>query len=228
MAKTSPIPNNETEEKSDFQQLYDIDISPFVETLSISGREMDYLEWATAWRLAKEFDPEAKFQIHWSPNAEPYYKTGLGYFVFCSVSLRGITENDVYAIDTKDLPNASDVSNAHQRCLVKCLGRHGLGLKLWEKRKREKLHAEEPAPKSNQSSWHVPSSSEFRFTFGKFKDKTFSEIKPEELTGYMAWLKSQPDQQKNAWIFTSYELWKKAGRLTGETPPPPGDADLPF
>lgn len=136
--------------KENFKTLYDIDVSPYIQTYQSGGVDIEYIEWATAWRLAKEFDPLVTFTIHWSENHEPYFKTELGYFVHCSVDLRGAVESDVYALNPK---TTEDVATAHQRCLVKCLGRHGLGLKLWEKKEREELKRQrlELIPKSSVS-----------------------------------------------------------------------------
>lgn len=130
-------------EKSLFQTLYDIDVSPHVQTLTISGRTMEYLEWATAWRLAKEVDPKATFKIHWPDERTPYFPTPCGVFVHCEVTVKGTTADDVYSLDKPD-PTSFDITNAHQRCLVKCLGRLGLGLKLWETQEREKLTTTPP------------------------------------------------------------------------------------
>lgn len=250
MKNEAKILESDVEELSIFEQLYAIDISPFLQTMTIGGRELEYLEWATAWRLAKQFDPNAFFHIRWANPTEPYFKTELGYFVCVEVTIRERVEFDIYAIDTKEMPTASDITNAHQRCLVKCLGRHGLGLKLWEKKEREKLKVDlsrgaptlssHQGPSSLQRKSVLPSSSEYRMGIPKNRSlgKTLDEMGVKSVQDdFQYWANRISNEGKPAGgevkkFLDHAEAWLKAVQVsqgkTFDQPPPFEDGDIPF
>jgi hypothetical protein len=130
----APIENTDI-----FKRLYSVDIAPFIEPMGNTA--ITYMEWSTVWRLANENSKHIHYEVHWFREGEqavPYLETALGYFVQVSVTIDGRTETEIYSLEQKT-PRADDVSVAHQRALVKCIGRHGLGLQLWEKKSREAL-----------------------------------------------------------------------------------------
>ena len=124
--------------ESSFNKLYAIDCAQlFKQKESFGGKMVDYLEWATAWKILKRNYPDATYEIKKYDNA-PYLKTEFGVFVEVSVTIEGKTETEIYPVTDGKYepiakPDARDIADAHQRALVKAIARHGLGLSAWEK-----------------------------------------------------------------------------------------------
>lgn len=135
------VEQNFGDQRDIFTRLYEIDVSPYIQTMTFNGRSSDYLEWATAWRLVREAFPSAHYEVHWfkeDENLVPYLHTKVGFFVQVTVTIEERKETDLYPIDENEVA-AFDVAVAHQRALVKCLGRHGFALKLWERTERDEM-----------------------------------------------------------------------------------------
>jgi hypothetical protein len=116
-----------------FKKLYDFNAAQYVESYS---NGMDYISWASTWRLVKTMYPSASWYIHdFVVNGVnyPYLETKYGVFVRVSVEINGFVETDTYALSDKVI-TADSIANAHQRALCKACGRHGFALKLWESR----------------------------------------------------------------------------------------------
>ena len=63
----------------------------------------------------------------------PFLKTECGYFVEVAVLVQGITRSQVYPVlDARntpiECPNRFNINTSIQRCLVKAIALHGLGL----------------------------------------------------------------------------------------------------
>lgn len=223
-----------------FKRLYELDISPHVQSMSYGGRSMDYLEWSTAWRLAREAFPDITYQIQWFPGTDgrslPFLQSPLGVFVQVSVTIRERVETEIYPV-TDEKVTAHEIANAHQRALVKCLGRHGLGLKLWETEAREKLSSEHPKQTSPVSS------GEYRYSVSKTSrnyGKTFDEIGLPGVMNDVAYWKNRlkMDQKPASGEVKKFldhaEVWLKSNqsvkqKVSGDSEPPPiDDGDIPF
>jgi hypothetical protein len=149
----SPLKLSQESPKSVFETLYNLDISDHVQTRMQGGRQIDYLEWATAWKLAKEVYPTCSFTIQENKEGLPYFETPYGLMVHVSVQIEDRCESDWYPVDAgREGITTFEIAVAHQRALVKTLGRHGLGLKLWEKAEREEMTSGRVEPKPSQPS----------------------------------------------------------------------------
>jgi hypothetical protein len=236
-------------------RLYDLDISPCVQTREEhwtdkygkeKSRTLQYLEWATAWRLVREIYPSATFKIHDFKEGDkevPYNKTNLGTFVRVTVTIEGREESDTYPVNAKD-EDADGIAYTHQRALVKCLGRHGLGLKLWEKEARDKLVGSEHPAKSG--SLPLPPG-EYRFGIKNTRNygKTLDEIGLPGVTNDLQYwhnrlkMEGKPAtgevkkfiENAEAWVKAKNAVTKKASgsslRVDTSDEPPPFD-DIPF
>jgi len=117
-----------------FQELYKIDVMPYLEKKG----QFSYLSWSHAERLLYERHPDAKVETK-RFNGMPYLETPYGFFVEVAITINGyeksemlpVYDNRYNVIMHNDL-DAADILNSIQRCKVKALARHGLGLKVYE------------------------------------------------------------------------------------------------
>lgn len=122
-----------------FESLSEIDVTEFVKTKG----GFNYLSWAFAIStLLKKF-PEATWHVHEFPfykdgheYAMPYLHTPLGYFVKVSVTIDGITRTQLHPVlDHRnkpiEKPTTFEINTSTQRCIVKTIGLHGLGLYIY-------------------------------------------------------------------------------------------------
>jgi hypothetical protein len=116
--------------------------NPFVELSKINVTEyiekkgqFSYLSWPFAVSQLRQFDPAATWEVKRFCDM-PYMQTDLGYFVEVAVTVKGITLSQIHPIlDAKNrpipVPTAFDVNTSIQRCLVKAIALHGLGLSIY-------------------------------------------------------------------------------------------------
>ncbi|MDA2434520.1 DUF1071 domain-containing protein [Bacillus cereus] len=114
-----------------FSKLAQIDCSEHVEK---KGR-FSYLSWAWAVKKLREVDPKATWEIKRFDGA-PYLKTDCGYFVEVEVTVQGLPLSQIHPIlnnQNKPIaePNSFDINTSIQRCLVKAIALHGLGLYIY-------------------------------------------------------------------------------------------------
>lgn len=113
------------------------DVSKEVEQ---KGR-FDYLSWAWAWAFVKEKYPSATFEKHIfhdnQNNPLPFMRDTKGHtYVAVTVTIEGIPHTEIhYCMDMKNqsiaFPDGGQVNKALQRCLVKAIAFHGLGLNVY-------------------------------------------------------------------------------------------------
>lgn len=119
-----------------FRTLYNVDISPYVTIGDFGFGPCPYLEWSVAWRLLKQHYPQAESMIHTcSGFGYPYFKDDtVGVLVHVSIKVDDMITSDWYPVKRGDGGDftTKDITDAHQRALVKVCGRMGLGLELWE------------------------------------------------------------------------------------------------
>ncbi len=114
-----------------FARLNAIDISEHVERKG----QFNYLSWAWAVKELRLAEPTATWEVkRWG--GIPYLATEIGYFVEVSVTVKNITLSQVHPVlDGKNRPLISpssfDINTSIQRCLVKAIALHGLGLGLY-------------------------------------------------------------------------------------------------
>ncbi|WP_420685846.1 DUF1071 domain-containing protein [Bacillus cereus] len=114
-----------------FSKLAQIDCTEHVEK---KGR-FSYLSWAWAVKKLREVDPTATWEVK-RFDGVPYLKTDCGYFVEVEVTVQGIALSQIHPIlnnQNKPIaePNSFDINTSIQRCLVKAIALHGLGLYIY-------------------------------------------------------------------------------------------------
>ena len=98
-----------------------------------------YLSWAWAVRELLRVAPDATWEVHeWGTegNRQPYMKTEGGCFVKVSVTVNGVSREQVHPVlDNRNkpikTPDAFQINTSIQRCLAKAIALHGLGLYLF-------------------------------------------------------------------------------------------------
>lgn len=114
-----------------FKTLSSINVSDHIEKKG----EFSYLSWPFAVSQLRQYDPAATWEVR-RFNGLPYLATELGYFVEVAVTVKGITFSQIHPIlDGRNRPILSpssfDINTSIQRCLVKAIALHGLGLYIY-------------------------------------------------------------------------------------------------
>ncbi|PFN76408.1 DUF1071 domain-containing protein [Bacillus cereus] len=114
-----------------FSKLAQIDCTEHVEK---KGR-FSYLSWAWAVKKLREVDPTATWEVK-RFDGVPYLKTDCGYFVEVEVTVQGLPLSQIHPIlnnQNKPIaePSSFDINTSIQRCLVKAIALHGLGLYIY-------------------------------------------------------------------------------------------------
>ena len=114
-----------------FARLNQINVSEHIEHKG----SFAYLSWPYAVAQLRLADPSAFWEIR-RFNGLPYLKTEVGYFVEVAVIVAGITLSQIHPVlDGKnrpiEAPTAFDINTSIQRCLVKAIALHGLGLHVY-------------------------------------------------------------------------------------------------
>jgi hypothetical protein len=122
---------------SPWSTLSKFDVSAQVE----QKNKFDYLSWAWAWAYVKEKYPNANFEKHIfrdnQDNPLPFMRDTKGHtYVAVTVTIEGLSHTEIMPVlDFKNKsvphPDGFEVNKAHQRCLVKAIAFHGLGLNLY-------------------------------------------------------------------------------------------------
>lgn len=118
-------------EKNYFSDLVKIDVGEHIEKKG----KFNYLSWAWAVKTLREYDPTATWEVK-RFDGMPYMKTDCGYFVEVGVTVQGMELTQIHPVlnnQNKPVPNpnAFDINTAIQRCLVKAIALHGLGLYIY-------------------------------------------------------------------------------------------------
>jgi hypothetical protein len=131
---SNPI-ERESKLENVFDKLDKIDVS----SKSEKKGQFTYLSWAWAVRELLRVAPDATWEVHeWGidGNKQPYMQTQAGCFVKVSVTVNGVTREQVHPVldnrnQTIKEPNAFEVNTSIQRCLAKAIALHGLGLYIF-------------------------------------------------------------------------------------------------
>jgi hypothetical protein len=129
-----------TDTKNVFETLSQINVNEHTEKKG----KFTYLSWAWAWATLKKHYPASTFEKHQFQRSHqqgtgisPYMLDESGYaYVQASVTVEGITLSETFPVlnnNNKPIQNPSsfDVNTALQRCLVKAIAYHGLGLYIY-------------------------------------------------------------------------------------------------
>jgi hypothetical protein len=114
-----------------FARLNQIDVSQHIEKKG----NFAYLSWPWAVQQLRQADPGATWSVV-RFNGLPFLKTDCGYFVEVAVSVQGVTLSQIHPVlDARnnpiESPNSFDINTSIQRCLVKSIALHGLGLSVY-------------------------------------------------------------------------------------------------
>ena len=125
-----------------FARLNQINVSDHLEKKG----EFSYLSWPYAVAQLRLADPSAFWEVR-RFDGIPYLKTETGYFVEVLVTVQGITLSQIHPVlDSRKRPifepTAFDINTSIQRCLVKAIALHGLGLYVYAG--EDLLNGEEP------------------------------------------------------------------------------------
>ena len=120
--------NQQNQESNYFTQLAAINVSEHVEKKG----QFNYLSWPYAVQQLRMFDDTATWVIQ-RFNGLPYLGTECGTFVEVAVTVRNVTLSQIHPVlDSRNkpipVPSAFDINTSIQRCLVKAIALHGLGL----------------------------------------------------------------------------------------------------
>jgi len=115
-----------------FEKLSEVDCSKHVEKKG----KFTYLSWPFAVSELKKKHPKATWEVKKDINGSPYTQTNSGCFVEVEVDVDGVKLSQIHPVldnrnQTIKEPNAFQVNTSIQRCLVKAIALHGLGLYIY-------------------------------------------------------------------------------------------------
>jgi hypothetical protein len=134
------------QESNAFRRLFEIDVAKYIEKKG----QFNYLSWPYAVAQLRLADPQAQWEVkHF--NGLPYLITDLGVFVEVAVTVQGVTLSQIHPVlDAKNrpilAPTSFDINTSIQRCLVKAIALHGLGLSIYAGEDLPLVEAETPVP----------------------------------------------------------------------------------
>ena len=114
-----------------FARLNQINVSDHIERKG----DFAYLSWPFAVAQLRLSDPQAFWEVR-RFDGLPYLRTEIGFFVEVAVTVQGVTLSQIHPVlDSKNRPlaepTAFDINTSIQRCLVKAIALHGLGLYVY-------------------------------------------------------------------------------------------------
>lgn len=140
-------------EKTTFEKLAALNVNEHVERKG----KFSYLSWSWAVDSLRKADPKATWTVC-RFDGLPYLKTECGFFVEVAVTVDGITLSQIHPVlDSNNksilVPNSFQINTSIQRCLVKAIALHGLGLYIYS---GEDLPSSEEEAKTGPSSSITP------------------------------------------------------------------------
>lgn len=163
-----------------FEELYEQDVSPFVERKN----NLLYVSWAYAWAGIKKLHPDATYKVYETPEGCNYFTDGRFCWVKTGVTVEGIEHIEYLPVldyRNKSIPlnavTSFDVNTSIQRSLTKACARHGYGLKVYAGEDVEAATREVPTPMTDAQreelvklGVNIPTLCEF------FKVKSLDEV----------------------------------------------------
>jgi hypothetical protein len=97
--------------------------------------QFNYLSWPFAVSQLRMFDEHATWKIERFEGL-PFLTTDYGTFVEVAVTVRGVTLSQIHPVldsqnKTIPVPSAFQINTSIQRCLVKAIALHGLGIGVY-------------------------------------------------------------------------------------------------
>lgn len=138
-----------------FEELSKVDCSKHIEK---KGR-FSYLSWPFAVSELRKRHADATWSVVKSSDGLPYVYTESGCFVEVAVTVNGVTLSQIHPVldnnnRTIPAPNAFQINTSIQRCLVKAIALHGLGLYIYA---GEDLPEDDPSSESKGKAPIIPS-----------------------------------------------------------------------
>lgn len=120
-----------TDSSSSFARLSAINVNEHVEKKG----GFSYLSWPYAVAQLRTADPTAAWEVR-RFGGLPFLATEAGFFVEVAVTVQGVTLSQIHPVlDGRNRPlispTAFDINSSIQRCLVKAIALHGLGLYIY-------------------------------------------------------------------------------------------------
>jgi hypothetical protein len=114
-----------------FARLNQINVNDHIERKG----QFSYLSWPFAVAQLRLADPNATWEVR-RFDGLPFLRTEAGYFVEVAVTVQGVTLSQIHPVlDGKNRPipepTVFDLNTSLQRCLVKAIALHGLGLYIY-------------------------------------------------------------------------------------------------
>jgi hypothetical protein len=114
-----------------FTELASVNVGEHIERKG----QFSYLSWPFAVAQLRQFDASATWEVIRFEGL-PYLATDYGTFVEVAVTVRGITLSQIHPVlDSRNkplqAPSVFDINTSIQRCLVKAIALHGLGLYIY-------------------------------------------------------------------------------------------------
>lgn len=131
-AKESKVTELKPEQPANyFAELAGINVGEHIERKG----QFSYLSWAWAVAELRKRHPDAAWEVL-RFDCVPYMKTELGYFVEVAVTVKGVTLSQIHPVlnarnQPIQKPSPFDINTSIQRCLVKAIALHGLGLYIY-------------------------------------------------------------------------------------------------
>lgn len=133
-----------------FARLNQINVNDHVEKKG----QFSFLSWPYAVAQLRLADPGAFWDVRRFKGL-PYLKTEAGFFVEVAVTVQGLTLAQIHPVlDSKNrpinVPTSFDINTSIQRCLVKAIALHGLGLYIYAGEDLPQSQEDQPAPPKEQ------------------------------------------------------------------------------
>ena len=114
-----------------FKQMLAVDVSKHIEKKG----QFSYLSWPFAVSQLRLADPTATWEVKRFAGL-PYMRSEIGYFIEVAVNVQGVTLSQIHPVlDSRNRPigqpTSFDINSSIQRCLVKAIALHGLGLSVY-------------------------------------------------------------------------------------------------
>lgn len=114
-----------------FEKLAEVDCSKHIEKKG----KFNYLSWPFAVAELKKRHPSATWEVK-KYEGVPYVRTASGCFVEVAVDVDGVVLSQIHPVlnnknQSIDNPDAFQINTSIQRCLVKAIALHGLGLYIY-------------------------------------------------------------------------------------------------
>jgi Protein of unknown function (DUF1071) len=137
-------------DKNSFARLNQINVGQHVEKKG----QFTYLSWPYAVAQLRLADPSATWEVR-RFDGLPFLRTEAGYFVEVAVTVEGVTLSQIHPVlDSKNRPipepTVFDLNTSLQRCLVKAIALHGLGLYIYAGEDLPTPTEDQPAPPKEQ------------------------------------------------------------------------------